>query len=304
MREKIQLPILLVITDNPSIQFWLKKHLDENFFIIEAMTKSKALEIIRNTPLDFIILDSSMEEIDLLNLCRSLRSANPIIPILLITGRLKKSFLDEALDAGATDFLNDQLDPEELRTRIATGRRAALIREKTQDLSSAIPIPKNKISSSYLKNKILLHDQALKLLQLAHKKQTPIRLLVVQIDHFSRLQTQKEYTFIEELLLKMNERIHSLLGESDLSIPSSEGRFILLSETSSPKAIAEKLQNDLLKTDFHIKGESLSISISVAISTIEPTEEVFNQTINTATQALKQAQATTNLIISLDKDTL
>jgi PleD family two-component response regulator len=140
MATHLKLPTLLVIADNPSIRFWIKKHLDSQFFILDASKKSVALEAIRNSSLDFIILDSGFADCDPLDLCKEIRRIlhTSFTPILLITGRLKKSYRDEALEAGVSDFLNDQLDLEELETRIATGQKAASMRQKTIDVSAAL----------------------------------------------------------------------------------------------------------------------------------------------------------------------
>jgi PleD family two-component response regulator len=146
MSKHLKLPTLLVIADNPSIRFWVKKHLNDQFFILEAITKRGALEAIRNSSLDFIILDSGFEDCDPLKLCKEMRPLlhSSLTPILLVTGRLKKSYRDEALEAGVSDFLNDQLDLEELETRIATGRKAASVRQKTIDVSAALKKPKKE----------------------------------------------------------------------------------------------------------------------------------------------------------------
>lgn len=288
MRKKNVLPTLLIITDNPSVDFWLKRHLEDQFYLIQAKTKNKALEILKSTSLDFIIVDSLLEDIESLELCNTLRNANPLVPIFLITGRLKKSFLNKALDAGVTDFLNNQLDEHELETRIETGKRAADLREKTDSLSSSISRPR-EVSSTHLKSKILLHDQALQILASAEKNQVLANLLVLQIDDFTQLRSEKDFSFIEELLLKVNEQIRRSLGKDDLTMPSSGGRFILL--TSAPaKSTAKTLQQNI--HSFTIRGESLQISLSIATASIEPTEETFNRLIDAAIAALQKAHST------------
>ncbi len=147
MSKPIKLPTLLVIAENPSVRFWVKKHLDHQFFVIPAEKWQEALEAL-NARLDFIIIDSALEECNALELCKELskRTQKNLVPILLITGRLKKSFRDRALESGVTDFLSDQLDLDELETRIATGLKAASIRQKTEDLGLLIKAPKKDTS--------------------------------------------------------------------------------------------------------------------------------------------------------------
>ena len=144
--SKIKLPTLLAITDNPSVRYWIKKHLDEEFFIIDATKKSSAIVAAQTASLDFIIVDSELEDCDPLELCGELRRIlRTLTPILLITGRLKKSFREEALQAGVTSFLADQLDFEELQSRIEEGTKAASLRQKTEEIGIAFK-RKNKPS--------------------------------------------------------------------------------------------------------------------------------------------------------------
>lgn len=152
MSKHLKLPTLLVVADDPSVRFWVKKHLDDQFFVLAAENRREAIDAL-NARLDFIIVDSAMEECDALELCKELSQKN-LVPILLITGRLKKSFRDRALASGVTDFLNNQLDVEELETRIATGLKAAAARQKTEDLGLSIQVPQINPNGS-LKKKVV-----------------------------------------------------------------------------------------------------------------------------------------------------
>lgn len=143
MAKRILLPTLLLVSDNPSLTFWIKKQLERQFFIFDAKNRSSALSAL-SAPIDFIIIDSGLEGDDPLELCKLLsqKTAGSLVPILWITGRLKKSLRDQALEAGVTDFLSDQLDAEELETRIAIGLKAAAARQKVEDFSPNFQFPK------------------------------------------------------------------------------------------------------------------------------------------------------------------
>ena len=116
MLQKTKLPILLIITDNPSINSWLKKHLNKYFSLIDARS-TEAIETLHYTPIDYIVIDSNIEGMDPIDICRAIRKVTVTAPILLITGKLKRVYLEEALDAGVTDFLNDSLSSEDLKER-------------------------------------------------------------------------------------------------------------------------------------------------------------------------------------------
>lgn len=151
MSQKLFRPILLLVTENPSIRHWVKKHLEERFFILEAQTRLKAMDAVLTTSLELILLDAQFD--DALELCKEIKKN--LVPIFLITGRLKKSFREKAVDAGVSDFLSSQLDLEELEAKITAAKRAQEVREKTSDLSSAISNQKKEPSQTYWKNKKL-----------------------------------------------------------------------------------------------------------------------------------------------------
>lgn len=306
MGKSLIRPILLVISDNPSIRFWIKKHLDDQFYILEAHDRKEAIELVRQSSLDFIIIDSALETDPALEVCKELRKILLLTPILLITGRLKKSYRDQALDAGVTDFLSNHLDFEELETRIATEKKALSLREKTSGLFSTMQPPKKEFSKAYFQNKFLLHDQALRLLAAAKAEQKPIVILVLRIDQFDELQTQEGFFYASQILPLFSEMLQRHLRESDLLIPSSDGRFILLLPDISVdegKKIAEHLRKVVQKERFETKKGPISLTVSIAFSSLEASEHAFNQMIEGAVKALK-SQAAANLIISLDKEIL
>lgn len=147
------LPSLLLITESPSVRYFFKKNLESQFNLIEAVREHTALQEISSSQLEFVVIDSHLESSDALDLARKLRNKDLLIPILLITGRLKKSFRDTALDAGVTDFLHDQLDLDELETRIAILRKANKSRKKTTEFSQQIP-QKPSVEKSLSKRKL------------------------------------------------------------------------------------------------------------------------------------------------------
>jgi len=185
-----QLPTLLLISDHAPIRFWIKKQLDNQCFIIVAQKKEKALGIAIHTLLDLVILDSDLEEP--LELCKQIRKTNPTLPIFLITGRLKKSYREAAIEAGVTDFLSEQLNVEELQMKINTAFKSAEVRKKIEQLS----LKGENIDISSTQKKYTPQNESENLWQRAKKKQT--ELAIFDLGHmpiFNQLQ-------IEEALLR------------------------------------------------------------------------------------------------------
>jgi diguanylate cyclase (GGDEF)-like protein len=290
----MRLPTLLIISDNPSIRYWVKKHLEDQYFVLEAVNRISALEAIRNSQLDFILIDSGLEGTDPLELTAEMKQIlRTLTPILLITGRLKRSYLESALDAGVTDFLNDQLDPEELAMRIATGKKAHSLREKTSAFSTSITKKTANTSKDYLKNKVLLQDSALSLIQLAKENNIPLTALLVRIDRFDEIQKKMGDSLTEKIL----QLLKRILSPSDLIIPSTEERFIIILHNTTPekaKGIVETISKQV--------NQQLHVSVSTAVSTLGASETDFNRIVKASNQALKDAAAASNIILSIEPE--
>jgi two-component system response regulator MprA len=89
-----------------------------------------ALETLRTSAFDLIVLDLMMPSVDGLTVCRVLRSDGVSTPILMLTARTETSDRVAGLDAGADDYLPKPFDPAELLARV----RALLRRSRPPSL--------------------------------------------------------------------------------------------------------------------------------------------------------------------------
>jgi len=91
--------------------------------VIEAEDGAAGLEAFQATSPDIVITDWVMPIIDGLELARMLRnrdsSANPFVPIIMLTGHSEKKRVVEARDAGITEFLCKPISAKSLYLRIA-----------------------------------------------------------------------------------------------------------------------------------------------------------------------------------------
>ncbi len=114
----------LIVDDNAAMRGLVRAVLSafgsENVF--EAADAKRALSILSVEQIDIIITDWKMTPVDGLSMVRYLRdpekSANPFIPVIMLTAYAEPSRVREARDAGVTEFLVKPFSAEQLFKRI------------------------------------------------------------------------------------------------------------------------------------------------------------------------------------------
>src|ERR1700691_649499 len=118
---------ILVVDDEPQIRRVLRATLTaQGHEVQDARTEEDALESVRNSRFDLILLDMNMPGIGGLETCRSIRSGSEVAIIMLTVHDAEQDKV-AALDAGADDYITKPFSMPELLARI----RAALRRLPT-----------------------------------------------------------------------------------------------------------------------------------------------------------------------------
>jgi two-component system KDP operon response regulator KdpE len=115
---------LLIVDDERSIRHSLRTILSPlGFQVIEAARGEEALELVRTTPVDAVLLDIDMPGIGGIATCRGIRRGFPAVPILMLTVHGTEDHKVEAFEAGADDYVTKPFQLRELIARIRAGIR-------------------------------------------------------------------------------------------------------------------------------------------------------------------------------------
>ncbi|HVW80783.1 MAG TPA: response regulator transcription factor [Mycobacteriales bacterium] len=112
-------PQVLVVDDDPQLREALTRALElDDYRVSTASNGVKALEAVGANRPDVMVLDVMMPYVGGLDVCRTLRSKNDPLPILVLTARDEVGDRVAGLDAGADDYLTKPFALEELRARL------------------------------------------------------------------------------------------------------------------------------------------------------------------------------------------
>jgi len=113
---------VLIVDDQKSVRQMTRMTLEQIGVrhIMEAENGVAALATAGTQPLDLIISDYNMPEMDGLGLLRAVRSHPAVrkVPFILLTGRGDKELVVMAAQAGVNNYLVKPFTPDILRTKI------------------------------------------------------------------------------------------------------------------------------------------------------------------------------------------
>jgi two-component system KDP operon response regulator KdpE len=125
---------ILIVDDDASVRRALHITLQTlGFSTSEATGGEEALQLVRATHYDVVLLDINMPGMDGVETCRQLRRLLPRIAILMLTVRDSEEDKVSALEAGADDYVTKPFHIRELTARVrATVRRLRALEDNLQ----------------------------------------------------------------------------------------------------------------------------------------------------------------------------
>lgn len=114
---------ILIVDDAPkNIQIVANFLGDEKYDISYAMNGYRALELIKETKFDLVLLDVMMPGMNGYEVCKEIKKGSfyDEMPVIFITAKTDEESLIEAFDAGAQDYVTKPFNSAELMARIRT----------------------------------------------------------------------------------------------------------------------------------------------------------------------------------------
>ncbi|MCD6320152.1 MAG: sigma-54-dependent Fis family transcriptional regulator [Candidatus Desulfofervidaceae bacterium] len=131
-------PHILVVDDNKEICEILKEFLEQaGYKVYTGCNGKEAMNIISNNVIDVVISDLRMPEMDGIELIKKIKSFDPTIDVVMLTGYPSIDTAVEAVKLGAYDYLTKPVDFRKLRIILeklleqrALKKRASLLEKK------------------------------------------------------------------------------------------------------------------------------------------------------------------------------
>jgi two-component system, cell cycle response regulator len=222
---------------------------------------------------DLLIVNIASDSFDGLRLAAQLRSdeATRHVPILTVFEPGERARALKGLEIGVNDLIARPIDPEELSARART-----LIRQKRytdflrNNLDNSLELAVTDPLTG-LHNRRYMTGQLANLVKRAALGGDPVAALLVDIDHFKRINDSFGHDVGDEVLREFAVRLATNVRAIDLPCRAGGEEFVVIMPDTSLEGahkVAERLRLYVSGSPFHVAGaeDLMHVTISVGVA--------------------------------------
>jgi len=151
---------ILVIDDEERMVRFIRLNLEhDGFLVVEAYNSHQAMDKLRETLPDLILLDVMLPDIDGFELLRMVRE-NHDVPVIMLTAKSEEDDRVRGLELGADDYVTKPFSPRELVSRV----KAVLRRTDTsRGQSTGVIKVDDRLRIDFDRREVWVEDELVKL---------------------------------------------------------------------------------------------------------------------------------------------
>lgn len=270
-----KLPIALLLVNKASDRVFFKRVLAQEYYVLEASDALDALEKIVHGRVSVVLTHDKLHQMPIESFCKKIREIDRLkdLPVLIYTSNLKKSYVKELLTAGATDFLREPLNDEEVYNRISIAVQAQALKKKMSPLAQTIHKSSRVPESKKLeKTRFALRDHAVRVIKEALHDKESLSLLLVSIDHYEKIKSRWGELALEELLDLFETHLKTCIRHQDILMHATHERFIIILPKTSftaAKIIAEEIKESFKEQKFKTKKAAVRLTLSIGLTSLD-----------------------------------
>ena len=248
---------ILVIDDDTYILDMIKNILDREGYQTQGVQSGKkALEVVKSSQPDLILLDINLPDMDGFKICKKIKSVKKSreIPVIFITGDSSRNSIQKSFEAGGSDYVSKPFVIEEVLARIKmainNARAKKVLERVNKELEERVALQTRRLNLLFSITK--LATESLSLEEILHKV---VGFLDDSMSHFNVVSaiyyreneiTDQDYSDHREVMncdLKIDQKKVGkilLLSPSEFDIGRTEAR-------DESQALLEAVSNEVSK---------------------------------------------------------
>jgi diguanylate cyclase (GGDEF)-like protein len=291
---------ILLVEDSATLRHAHSSHIrNAGHTPIIAESGEEALQMVENTPVDMIIMDVEMPGLNGFETTKLMREwlGDYWIPIIFVTGKSDDESYREGIEAGGDDYLIKPVSPAILHAKITAMERIADMRDQLRELNAELETLSQRDGLTKVYNRRTFDEYGKQQWLVANRKQQPIGVLMIDIDHFKSYNDFYGHLAGDECLAKVAEAMkESVHRPTDiLARYGGEEFIILLPDTDIEGALqvgnAIRYAVEDLKIQHQASTTSRVVTVSIgAATTRHTTGRTLQDLINCADKALYKSK--------------
>ncbi len=262
----------LIVEDDEDQRLLLKRILQSRSHeVVACGAAEEGLLAYQNELFPLVILDVMLPGMNGMQLCREMRlvpESNQTV-ILFATGVEGREGLEEALAAGADDYITKPLNGDLLHVRLTIAERQvrALQRQKQRELDLMRDALRDPVTD--LPNRQLFFERLDRAARRHAKEDGAFSVLYVDLDGFEELNESHGREGGDHVLREVAQRLEPCVRPVDTVARMQEDEFILLldgvNNTSEPVRLANRI-HEALSAPIRVENQELFASASIGIA--------------------------------------
>lgn len=271
MNESADNARVLVVEDKDFEARKIEETLQRDHDIVKlAETGIEAMALTKDNDFDLLVVSLNLAGEDGLRLCSHLKSSERTraVPILMIAGEDDMDRIASGLELGAHDYIMRPVDRNELLARVRTQVRRKRFQERlraTYEISLSMALT-DSLTGLYNRRYLDVHLQ--KLLEKNRESRKSLGVLMMDIDHFKKVNDTYGHGVGDEILKIFADRLKDKLRSFDLVARTGGEEFaVILPDVSEERAyiIGERLRAAIADEPFPCAAPEGQLSITTSI---------------------------------------
>ncbi|MEM6537414.1 MAG: PleD family two-component system response regulator [Pseudomonadota bacterium] len=272
---------VLVIDDKTGQGDRIRELLDEKTYETTCETDPNiAVERVKTGDFDLVIVNMSLETMDPLRLCSTIRSFEEtrLTPMLAIVRHGDTRRLIRALDIGVNDYLTRPVDVHELSARVATQiKRKRYIDYLRCSFEASLEMAvTDQLTGLYNRRYLASHLSAM--FDRTSWTGQPLSVMVLDLDHFKSINDTYGHDAGDAVLQEFADRIRSSVRAIDLACRYGGEEFLVAMPDTEKKVaamVAERLRDSVANSPVVLNGgrDEINVTVSIGIASTEDMSE-------------------------------
>ncbi len=282
--EKSQKTVLVVDDTESNLDMVLA--ILQDYDVIPCTSGADALSIIKEEPVDLVLLDILMPEMDGYTVCTRLKSdvSTQEIPIIFITAKTDEESIEKAYELGGADYVTKPFKPKELLARVKVQLRLQDVIRELDFLAT-----RDNLTGLYNRRKFFELGEVL-----FNDATENLYALMIDIDHFKKINDQYGHSVGDIALKKVTSVISDMVPPDAVfgRLGGEEFAVLFLSENhDTTKEITSKILKAVAEATIPLKdGGSFSCTISIGVACKQESTSSIDGLLKDADMTLYEAK--------------